>query len=436
MKIFVFSHCHLKQILKTYSMNKKIQSEDTTSLTLKEIRDLLQEVEEKRTDPAISNEERILLEESALSLKAAERAAILDIEQQIIDSFENQCNDTLLQSKNIRELVTKLNRLPKVLNTTESVIKECVRVLTLIANLTMTLILVLFVSGCATMNKAQLERINTLAFSCDSISATPTAIFNNLSEIRHERSLMYVASLTDTDNRIKELNAIAAFEQKEEKSAAKAVLYSKVLDSYVKALQSLSSPTRWRQSGVELRSLGRNTDSLITAYNALGWGEPIEFDHSVQVAKTGGYITENIYKRRQYKLVKEMVESCDTIVSSCCNALIAILKDDNIKILIDNEESGLETDYKSYLNAMNLAGRIPDQLYDRKYLALKEKIIETKHIKTKCINNLHTFRKAHHRVLQEMQKQATYSEFYNDISELTSQYVSIKEIIDTHEPKK
>jgi hypothetical protein len=247
---------------------------------------------------------------------------------------------------------------------------------------------------------------------------------------------MYVASLTDTDNRIKELNAIAAFEQKEEKSAAKAVLYSKVLDSYVKALQSLSSPTRWRQSGVELRSLGRNTDSLITAYNALGWGEPIEFDHSVQVAKTGGYITENIYKRRQYKLVKEMVESCDTIVSSCCNALIAILKDDNIKILIDNEESGLETDYKSYLNAMNLAGRIPDQLYDRKYLALKEKIAETKRIKTKCINNLHTFRKAHHRVLQEMQKQATYSEFYNDISELTSQYVSIKEIIDTHEPKK
>ena len=134
--------------------------------------------------------------------------------------------------------------------------------------------------------------------------------------------------------------------------------------------------------------------------------------------------------------MKEMVESCDTIVSSCCNALIAILKDDNIKILIDNEESGLETDYKSYLNAMNLAGRIPDQLYDRKYLALKEKIAETKRIKTKCINNLHTFRKAHHRVLQEMQKQATYSEFYNDISELTSQYISIKEIIDTHELKK
>ena len=429
MKIFVFSHLHLKQLLKTYFMNKKIQSEDTTSLTLKEIRNLLKEVEEKRTDPAISNEERILLEESALSLKAAERAAILDIEQQIIRNFENQCNDTLLQSKNIRELVTKLNRLPKVLNTTESVIKECVRVLTLIANLTMTLILVLFVSGCATMNKAQLERINTLAFSCDSISATPTAIFNNLSEIRHERSLMYVASLTDTDNRIKELNAIAAFEQKEEKSAAKAVLYSKVLDSYVKALQSLSSPTRWRQSGVELRSLGRNTDSLITAYNTLGWGEPIEFDHSIQVAKTGGYITENIYKRRQYKLVKEVVESCDTIVSSCCNALIAILKDDNIRILIENEESGLETDYKSYLNTMSMAGKIPDQLYDRKYLTLKAKINETKNIKTKCINNLHTFRKAHHRVLQEMQKKATYSEFYNDISELSTQFRAIDKII-------
>ena len=77
-------------------MNKKIQSEDTTSLTLKEIRNLLKEVEEKRTDPAISNEERILLEESALSLKAAARAAILDTEQKIIRNFDNQCNDTLL----------------------------------------------------------------------------------------------------------------------------------------------------------------------------------------------------------------------------------------------------------------------------------------------------------------------------------------------------
>ena len=124
-----------------------------------------------------------------------------------------------------------------------------------------------------------------------------------------------------------------------------------------------------------------------------------------------------------------MIESCDTIVSSCCNALIAILKDDNIRILIENEESGLETDYKSYLNTMSMAGKIPDQLYDRKYLTLKAKINETKNIKTKCINNLHTFRKAHHRVLQEMQKKATYSEFYNDISELSTQFRAIDKII-------
>lgn len=399
-------------------------------LTLKEIRALLSKIEKERTNSNLSEQERALLEESALSLRAAERNAIIDIESNIVEKFEESTKETKLHTKQIRELVTEFNKLPKALDTTETVIKECVRVLTMIANLTLTLLLLIIATGCATMNKAQLKRVNALAFCSDSLSVTPVAIFSNLSDIRHERNLMYVASITDTENRVKELNSIAEFEQQEQKIESKAQIYTNVLNSYVRALKSLSSESRWKQSGTELRAIGRNTDSLLIAYNTLNWSEDIDFDLSKQIGKTGGYISESYYKRRQYKTVKEVISKGDTIVSACCDALISLLKDKELKQLIENEEKGLESDYRSYLNSMRLQNAIPDPLYDQLYLSTKATISNTKKMKTKCINALNTFKRSHHRLLLEMDKRATYSEFSDDISDLAIQYSDIKELIE------
>ena len=415
--------------MNTIDMDKNRNHQENETLTLKEIRKLLSDIESERARPDLSAQERILLEESALSLRDAERSAILDMETDIVKKFEENTKDTKLHTKHIRALVTKFNKLPKNLDTTETVIKECVRILTIIANLTLVLVILFSFTGCATMNKAQIKRVNSLAFCSDSLSVTPVAIFENLSDIRLERNLMYAASISDTENRLRELNAIADFKQKEEKVSNKAQIYTQVLNSYVRALKSLSNETRWKQSGTEIRALGRNADSLITAYNTLDWSNDIDFQYSRQIGKTGGFISESYYKRRQYKAVKEMLSTGDTIVSACCDALTKLLKDKELKQLIENEEKGLESDYKSYLNAMKIQKREPNPAYDRLYIEMKGKIADTKEIKTKCINALNTFKRSHHRLLLQMEKSATYPEFSADLEELTSQYISISNII-------
>lgn len=414
-------------------MSTKKNSKCNDNLTLSEIRTLLQKIENERINPNLSREERLLLEESAVSLRAAERSAILDLENEIVKKFEENTKETKLHTKQIRELVSKFNKLPKVLDTTENVMKECVRVLTIIANLTLILIALITVSGCATMNKAQLKRVNALAFCSDSISVTPVAIFNNLSEVHQERSLIYAASLTDTESRINELNSIVSFYQKEESISKKAEIYTQVLNSYIRALKSLSSETRWKQSGTELRALGRNADSLLVAYNTLDLSEEIEFALSKQIGKTGGYISESYYKMRQYKAVKEVLTKGDTIVSACCDALVKLLKEKELKQLIDNEEKGLESDYRSYLNAMQLRNAIPNILYDHIYIENQRKIADTKEIKTRCINALNTFKRSHHKLLQEMDNPGTYNEFSEDLLELSTQYLAIKSLIDSNE---
>lgn len=410
-------------------MSKNSKNSKSDALTLSEIRKLITEIESERANPNLSEQERKLLEESALSLRSAERNAIIETESNLVSKFEESAKETSIHSKHLRELVTEFNKLPKALNTTETIIKECVRVLTIIANLTLTLLMLITVTGCATMNKAQLKRVNALAFCSDSLPVTPVTIFENLSDIRLERNLIYVSSITDTDNRVNELNSIFAFRQKEEIIAGKAEIYSRVLDSYVRALKSLSNETRWKQSGTELRSLGRNADSLLVAYNTLNWSDDIEFELSKQIGRTSGYISESLYKRRQYKVVKEMLTQGDTIVSSCCDALVNLLKGDELKQLIENEEKGLEQDYKAYLNAMKLQKRNPDTQYDRLYIETKERIADTKDIKTKCINALNTFKRSHHRLLLQMEKSATYPEFSQDMQELASQINSIRSII-------
>ena len=40
----------------------------------------------------------------------------------------------------------------------------------------------------------------------------------------------------------------------------------------IRALKSVSSETRWKQNGTELRGIGRNMESLAIAYNKLDWG--------------------------------------------------------------------------------------------------------------------------------------------------------------------
>lgn len=394
-------------------------------LSLSEIRRALASADAQRTEKELTQEERQVLEQTCVTLRDAERSAIIDTETGLVKGFQKSAGNVNLQAKEIRAIVTRMNKIPKVLDSTEKVIKECVKVLKAIAGWVLMLILM---ASCSTLSKSQLKRINSFASAQDSIGTGPRAFFSILADVRQERGLIYAASLTDTETHIHELNAMAKAAVREGQASAKANICFDILSSYARALKSLSADTRWKQYGTELRGIGRNMDSLAIAYNKLDWGTIYEPGLGKELGKTGGYLTEQYMKRRQRKLVMDMLTVGDTIVTACCDALIASLKSDQFTELIDNEEQGLESDYRAYLNSMRAQDRFPEMAVDRTYLCQKSRIETARSLRRQSITMLQSLRKAHKALINEMDKSRSYSEISDDLFELNAQIGNILEL--------
>lgn len=400
---------------------------DNTSLRLDEIVNALAKADAGRMNPDLSLEDRETMEQACVTLREAERRAVVNLETGLVERFSKGASDVNLQAKQIRALVTKMNKIPKSLDITEAVIKECVRVLKAIALWCTMLFVLFYMSGCASMTKAQLKRVNSLAMVSDSSMTGPGSVMAVLNEVRLERGLMYTASLTTTEPHIQDLNGLADSQAELSRLADKADVGVKILDSYIRALRSISSESRWKQNGTELRGIGRNMDSLAIAYNKLDWGTLYEPGIAKQIGKTSGYLAEQYGKRRQRYVVKGVLEHGDTLVDACVKALVETLKSADFKSLIEIERTGLENNYRAYLNSVTLNGGTPSQDFDRIYIECRLKIERAESMRHQCISMLQSFGRAHKALLKEMDNRHTYNEFADELFELNRQILALKE---------
>ena len=101
--------------------------------TLKELRASITEIDALRLVKDISEPEREALELTAVALRDAERLLIAKMQNQLVKDLQVQTANLNEQAKVIRARVTKMNKLPKVLDTIESVIKTAVKIVAAIA---------------------------------------------------------------------------------------------------------------------------------------------------------------------------------------------------------------------------------------------------------------------------------------------------------------
>ena len=198
-----------------------------------------------------------------------------------------------------------------------------------------------------------------------------------------------------------------------------------ILESYIRALKSVSSESRWKQNGTELRGIGRNMDSLAIAYNKLDWGTLYEPGIARQIGKTGGYLAEQYGKRRQRRMVGLFLEHGDKLVDDCVSALVEILKSDDFKSVIENERTGLENNYRAYLNYTRLTGITPSPGFDRTYLECRLKVDRAESLRRHCITMLQSFNRAHNALRKEMYNRRTYNEFADELFELNRQITAL-----------
>ena len=106
---------------------------DPKTSTLKELRASIKDIDAKRRNKNLSDAEREVLELTAIALRDAERVAIAKIQKQFIKEMQERTASLNEQAKTIRAKVTKMNKMPKILNTIESVIKTAVKVIAAVA---------------------------------------------------------------------------------------------------------------------------------------------------------------------------------------------------------------------------------------------------------------------------------------------------------------
>ena len=394
-------------------------------MRLDEIASALAKADAGRMDPGLSQEDRATMEQACVTLREAERRAIVNLETGLVEKFRESAGSINMQAKELRALVTRMNRIPKSLDITETVIKECIRVIKAIAVWCTMLFLLIYMSGCASMTKAQLKRVNSLAVVSDSAVTGPGSVLRALNDVNMERGLMYAASLNTTDARIQELNGLADAQTGLSSLTDKADVCVDILESYIRALKSVSSESRWKQNGTELRGIGRNMDSLAIAYNKLDWGTLYEPGIARQIGKTGGYLAEQYGKRRQRRMVGLFLEHGDKLVDDCVSALVEILKSDDFKSVIENERTGLENNYRAYLNYTRLTGITPSPGFDRTYLECRLKVDRAESLRRHCITMLQSFNRAHNALRKEMYNRRTYNEFADELFELNRQITAL-----------
>ena len=273
----------------------------------------------------------------------------------------------------------------------------------------------LLAGSCTVLSKTQKAMAQRLSISADTVVSAPIRMFETLAEVRLERSLFYASTLTGATAHFSEVDMIADAAEKEQKRLSKYGVYINALNSYIRAIQSLSSDTRWKGIGTEVRGIGNNLDSILLYYDRI-FSDSLSLGYFKIAGKAGGYISEELTKGHQAKLLKEFMTKGDSIVSICCDSLIAVLKSDALIELIDNEETALKYDYSRFLE---FATPKPEILieYDRRYVHLSASMTTVKSLRTQCCRGLKAFQKAHSSLVKEMNRKKD-SDIYPDLLEL------------------
>ena len=203
-----------------------------------------------------------------------------------------------------------------------------------------------------------------------------------------------------------------------------------VLNSYLRALRSISNPARWKQIGTEMRGLGNNLDSIILRFNQLDWVD-LELPQGVAKlsGKYAGYLSENYMKNRQAVAVREFVSEGDTLVTVCVDALVQLLRKQEVQELIDNEETGLRNNYLAYLQRVEALGQLPPVDHDRRYMTLVEDLEKAQKIRDKCVSGLRSLKRAHHKLLTQLDKRERLDYWYEELTELNTLAVQLNQLL-------
>ena len=243
----------------------------------------------------------------------------------------------------------------------------------------------LAVLSCSPLSKAQLEAVRQLTFNSDTVSRSPAVLFGEMADIRLHRGLYYALSLSSGETRYAEVAALAEASMDDEDMVRKADGYVDVLNSYLRALRSLSSG-----------GIGSRVDSVIYRYNILADKEDkLPEGYARMAGKVFGYVAEEVMQTVQSKAVRNVVMTGDTLVAASCDSLMSILRSDEMNALIEHERESLGDNFSAWLSAMEMNGASVSVSDLEAYVELARRADNLSSVRNRCVSALRSLKNAH-----------------------------------------
>lgn len=275
--------------------------------------------------------------------------------------------------------------------------------------------------GCASLSKTQIKSVQTFYKLTDSVTSSPVKIWSSLNDVRVDRYILSVSTLSNNKLLIDEIDSIRVSWKKNNKIGDKLEQSFELMNAYSYALTLLASPEKWESSGRGIKSLGRNIDSLIIRYNSLGFKYELPSGYGKSISRALGYSAETYFKHRQIKLLRRFIVQGDTIFARLCDNLYETLNSDSFRLLISTEKKGVRDQFHNYANLKQNRGEYLSFLETKEFYRMSSQIEEAENLRISCCRRLKSLKSAHNRLSKEIQQRKRVDELLNDIYRLSDE---------------
>jgi hypothetical protein len=302
--------------------------------------------------------------------------------------------------------------------------------------------LLVLCTGCASLTKSQLNEVNAFGQLTCNFSAYPGTVVSTYNHIHQEQELYRANSLANPSAHFTAIAQANDFKRITNPFSEKIDLTLKIIDQYAQGLVLLTSNKHNKTLDTAATKFGTSLDGLITNYNKLDPSAKLPTGIGSAVAAVitlGG----DIYIRaKQAEDIKQIVPMGDKIIEKMTENLLAFLGpvDDpdtkGLKYLISQEKISVGNNYQAYLglnrdeisinkDKESIPGFIKHERFasmndDKDCLQMLQDLDGAEELRLQCIEAINGLRKAHAKLLVEVEKKVTIKEYAQELQDYSS----------------
>jgi hypothetical protein len=295
---------------------------------------------------------------------------------------------------------------------------------------TISCLILVFLMGCASLTKTQINSVNKYALLLEKNSDYPGAILTEYINIQYEIQKLNTGTFHDTLVNTKLWNSYKG-KNKALKEVRKVDLSLKIIGEYAAALNKLSSKELYENIKNPSQKLGTHIDTLINEFNSIN-NNPIPAGIGMLISKGLTECGQSYVKNKQAKELKKFIQEGEPLVSLTTTCINNNLDTLIIRQWIPGLKLDLKVRQENLLQNLNPKGDYKAYYateFNKEVALLMVRIDNLDQLAIKTISSVKRLGKAHSELLKNIQERKQIKEVLKETQRL---FLTTREIYETY----